>query len=149
MMTVRVQHLKSFINLAGLLFLSLRGTPIDEDGFVDVDDIGRSDNPDNRLLCLTNETNCCGNDQPGGAQGNWFFPNGTTISTLSNNIGSVHFFSRNRGQGVIRLHRYNNPSERGRFRCGVLGDTTYVNICECMHACSNIKMVADYHIHPL
>ena len=107
--------------------MSLRGTPIDDDGFVAVDDIGNSDSPDDRLLCLTNDTNCCGNDQPGGVQGRWVFPDGTSVAS---NAGSTDVFSRDRGLSVVRLLRYNNPAERGRFRCELLGDTIHVNICE-------------------
>ena len=114
------------------LFLSLRGTPIDDDGFVDVDDIGNRENPDNRLLCLTNDTNCCGNDQSGGAQGGWMFPNGTGVPSRNRQSDNPHFFSRDRGPSVVRLLRFNNPLERGRFSCELLEDTIYVNICECM-----------------
>ena len=118
-------------HLAGL-FLSLRGTPIDDNGFVDVDDIGNSLNPDNRLLCHTNDTNCCTGAQ-GTTSGAWFFPDGTilpTVSSIKFGGGSGTGFGRDRGQSVTRLHRYNNPSERGRFRCDLLGDTIYANICE-------------------
>ena len=111
------------------LFLSLRGTPIDGDGFVDVDDIGSSDNPDNRLLCHTNDTNCCSSLDPGPAQGVWLLPNGAaprTFHDLRDDTG----YGRDRGTSVVRLYRQNNPPERGRFSCELLGDTIYVNICE-------------------
>ena len=111
------------------LFLSLRGTPIDNDSFVDVDDIGNRDNPDNRLLCHTNETNCCGGSDPGSATGIWRFHDGTAPPTAAA-LGSGTGFGRDRGTSVVRLVRQGNPSERGRFRCELLGNTTYVNICE-------------------
>ena len=117
----------NFVKLAGL-FLSLRGTPIDNDSFVDVHDIGTSDYPDDRLLCLTNVTNCCSGAQ-GTVLGAWFFPDGNILPTVAN-LGSRTGFGRDRGQSVTRLHRQNDPSERGRFRCDLLGDTIYVNICE-------------------
>ena len=110
---------------AGPLFLSLRGTPIDDDSFVDVDSIGEGDNA---LLCLTNDTNCCSGTETGGAAlGNWFFSSGTAVA-------SGDFF-RNRGQSVVRLNRRNSPTERGRFRCEIVNqmgttDTIDVNICE-------------------
>ena len=108
--------------------MSLRGTPINNDGFVDANDIGR-DNDVNTLLCLTNATNCCGGSN---RMGEWFFPNENAVASFTDNGGSIHndFFSRNRGQSVVRLNRYNSPSERGLFRCELLGDTIYVNICE-------------------
>ena len=124
------------VNFSGL-FLSLRGTPIDNDGFVNASDIGRSAGsilfgirtPDNRLLCLTNATDCCGPTDPGRTQGNWIFPNETGVRGVHENSDS-DFFARDRGTSVVRLHRYNNPPERGRFRCELMGDTIYVNICE-------------------
>ena len=109
------------------LFLSLRGTPIDGDGFVDVDDIGNNDNANNGLLCLTNATNCCTNTQ-GITSGAWFFPNGTLLPTIAN-VGNTGF-GRDRGQSVTRLYRRSSPSERGRFRCNLLEEDIYVNICE-------------------
>ena len=111
--------------------MSLKGTPIDDDGFVTASDIGVSNDG---LLCLTDETNCCGNSEPGPVIGDWYFPNGTRVDDFNNNGGSINndFFSRNRGPSVVRLHRFNSPSERGRFRCELLGDTIYVNICEYM-----------------
>ena len=119
-------------HLAGQLFLSLRGTPIDGDGFVNVDDIGNNDNADNAiadgLLCLTTATDCCSGNQ-GRATGNWFFPNGTALPTIVN-VRSGTGFGRDRALSAVRLFRFNNPSERGRFRCDLLGDTIYVNICE-------------------
>ena len=116
-------------NICAGLFLSLKGTPIDNDSFVDVGDIGSEADA---LLCLTNDTTCCGPSQTGGAQGNWLFPNGTGVPRTGT-ASSTHF-SRDRGQSVVRLHRLNYvyPPERGRFSCQVLGDTIHVNICECM-----------------
>ena len=104
--------------------MSLKETPIDNDSFVDVDDIGEGDTA---LLCHTNDTDCCTNAQTGTdvALGKWFFPGGTNVPSSGSN------FFRNRGQSVVRLNRRNNPSERGRFICELLGDTIYVNICEC------------------
>ena len=95
---------------------------------MDVDDIGSSDNPDDRLLCLTNATDCCTGNQ-GTVSGAWFFPNGTVLPTVAGLDGGTGF-GRDRGQSVSRLYRQNNPTERGRFRCELLGDTIYVNICE-------------------
>ena len=108
--------------------MSLRGTPIDDDGFVNAGDIGNN-NDDDALLCLTNATNCCGGTN---RMGEWYLPNGSVVGSFSDNGGDVNndFFSRNRDHSVVRLLRYNSPSERGRFRCELLGDTIYVNICE-------------------
>ena len=115
---------------AGPLFLSLRGTPIDNDSFVDVDDIGNSDSPlDNRLLCLTNETDCCGNAD-GSPSGGWNFPDGSVVGGVPSGGTVVDVFTRNRGTSVVRLLRHGNPSERGRFRCDIRGAFIYTNICK-------------------
>ena len=115
-------------NICAGLFLSLRGTPIDNDSFVDVDDIGEGDTA---LFCLTNATNCCTSTLTGGpALGNWFFPDG--LGVPSGTGVSSNGFYRTRGLSVVSLHHQNNPSEslRGRFSCELLGNTIYVNICE-------------------
>ena len=109
--------------------MSLRGTPIDNDGFVNADDIG-SDN--NALFCLTNNTNCCGPGDPT-TTGEWYFPNGVdTVGNLGSNTqaGRPHFYYRNRGPSVVRLNTNNYPSEKGRFRCELLGSAISANICE-------------------
>ena len=95
---------------------------------MDVDDIGSSgiSGPDNRLLCLTNDTDCCTGAQ-GTVSGAWFFPNGTSLPTAAA-LGGGTGFGRDRGQSVVRLHRFNSPPERGRFSCILLRDTIYVNI---------------------
>ena len=118
--------------------MSLRGTPIDDDGFVDVDDIGSNGgvDGDTALLCLTNNTNCCGPGDP--AIGEWYFPNGVdTVGTLTSNTGRAHFYYRNRGPSIVRLNRNNNPPERGRFHCELLGNTIHANICEYQYAVDN------------
>ena len=109
--------------------MSLRGAPVDNDGFVDYDDIG-SDN--DALFCLTNNTNCCGPGDPGQMiTGEWYFPNGVdTVGSISSQAGRPHFYFRNRGPSVVRLNRNNDPTERGRFRCELLGSNIYANIRE-------------------
>ena len=117
----------NFINLAGPLSLSLQGTAIDNDGFVDVDDIGSSSNPDNRLLCQTTDINCCAQPNPAGI---WLLPDGTAPPTTNSPAGLAGGFSRDRGPSVVRLYRRANAPERGRFECEIGTDTIYVNICE-------------------
>ena len=94
-------------------------------------DVGN--NNDNALLCRTNETDCCGGEN---RTGEWYLPNGTVVGSFGDNGGNIKndFFSRNRGQSVVRLNQYNSPSERGRFSCELLGDTIYVNIISCEYS---------------
>ena len=109
--------------------MSLRGTPINNDSFVSPSDLGGLAMDNDSLLCLTNATDCCGGDN---RTGDWFFPNGTLVGSFTDNGGDISkdFFARNRDQSVVRLYRRNGPSERGRFRCELLNNTIYVNICE-------------------
>ena len=94
----------------------LNGAVIDNDSYVDVDDIGQGDNA---LFCNTDKNDCC--DRAHGRAGEWYFPNRTQVQTegVARAISSSSYFFRNRGQRVIRLNRVNNPLERGRFQCEV------------------------------
>ena len=100
--------------------------PLDNDSIVNVGSIGSGQGF--RVLCLTNATDCC-SDAQGNATGTWRFPNGTNLPFFAD-VRGVTNFSRSRGQSVVHLHRFLGPPERGRFRCDLLGDTIYVNICE-------------------
>ena len=81
---------------AGLSFW-LRGTTYQNNSIVTLEDIGEGDDA---LLCVTNLTACC---RPYWllAFGNWFYPNGTRISSS----GSNWEFHRTRGYMVVLLHR--------------------------------------------
>ena len=115
--------------------MSLRGTAIDNDSFVSVNDIGGND-PE-ALLCHTNNTNCCGAAQ--GLHGDWYFPGGIRVGSLTENNAASRFnniFIRSRDLGVVHLRRYGSPLKSlGRFYCEVINannvnQTIYVNICE-------------------
>ena len=115
--------------------------PNDIDGYVLVTDIGTDANG---LYCSTDRSDCCrGSYAPDGvAQGHWYRPDGTQVGNFAQEIQFSsdptefeNFFSRNRGTGIVRLNRYGNPPERGRFRCEVPNQdgvmvTMYVNIGE-------------------
>ena len=70
-----------FSYFAGL-FLSHRGTPINNDSFVSVGD-NSNYNDVNALLCLTNATDCCGGPY---RVGEWYFPNGTVVDSFGDNV---------------------------------------------------------------
>ena len=121
------------------MYLSLGGMTIPNDGEIVFSDIGRDGNIDGRsLLCHTDRSGCCrGADASDGvAQGHWYRPDGTQIGSYTQeNNGTGNFFSRDRLTGVVRLNRFGNPPERGRFRCEVPNAagvivTVYVNIGE-------------------
>ena len=111
------------------LVLSLKGAAIASDGYVDTNDIGEDDNA---LHCHTNKYDCCAH--PYSRAGEWFYPNGSQVPILGYVYHSGHdSYYRNRGHRVVRLNRFNYPSEKGRFRCEVPNATnelqiTYVNI---------------------
>ena len=126
---------------------------LSSDVLVDVDDIlqlpeSSTTTPANNneyhnesLLCLTDLEDCC--NDPRTRQGEWYYPNGNTVSSSSGR----NEFQRNRGAnevvndqpfyGSVRLFRQGNPPERGRFRCELpnaanpfVSRVLYANICE-------------------
>ena len=76
-----------------------------------LEDIGQNNDS---LLCLTNYNACCRSAETGGdALGQWFFPNGTRVSTETANEWD---FYKTRGQMVVRLNRRRGGVE-GIYRC--------------------------------
>ena len=117
--------------------LSLNGETIPSDGYVLASAIGIQSSS---LYCNTDRRDCCraSSASDGVARGHWYRPNGTQIGSLMQQSAiypTRKFFSRDRIRGAVRLNRFGNPSERGRFRCeapNAAGDnvTVYVNIGE-------------------
>ena len=111
------------------MVLSLKGAAIANDGYVDVNDIGEYDDA---LHCHTNKTDCCVYSRAG----EWFFPNGSRVQTKGEAhyyYSSRDYYYRNRGHRIVRLNRFNDPSEKGHFHCEVPNASdelqiTYVNI---------------------
>ena len=124
----------SFSDAADVRF-ALNGTIYQNNSLVTLEDIGEDGDA---LLCMTNNTMCCGRDQvPGrGILGDWFYPNGTTVPNSRIGIGydpyylryrqiTMWEFYRNRGQSVVRLHR-RRGGVPGIYHC-VIPDTAGVN----------------------
>ena len=94
---------------------------------VDVSDIGSTNYE--ALLCLTNASNCCGNNH--GNQGEWYLPSGVPVN--ANN--SLHFY-RNRGPSVLRLKLTLNDDiypDVGVYHCeipdaGRFNQTVYIGL---------------------
>ena len=116
---VALHAFPSFSDTGDVRF-SLRGTTYQNNSLVTLEDIGVGDNA---LLCMTDNTACCGRAQvPGqGILGGWYYPNGTQVV----NMGDGWEFYRNRGQSVVRLHR-RRGGVPGIYRC-VIPDTAGVN----------------------
>ena len=64
------------------------------------------------LLCMTNFTACCG-DENGSVFGNWFFPNASRVFSQTSED-----FYRTRGQMVVHLNRRRDGVE-GIYRCEI------------------------------
>ena len=85
----------------GTVSFWFRGKYYQNNSLVTLEDIGEVDNA---LLCITDLTACCRRPYTGETQsalGNWFFPNGTRVSSASYQWD----FFRTRSQSVVRLHR--------------------------------------------
>ena len=66
------------------------------------------------LLCVTDQTACCRPPYSDSAFGNWFYPNGTRLSSS----GSNWDFHRTRGQMVVALYRRRGGVD-GVYHCMV------------------------------
>ena len=100
----------------GDVWFSLDGTTYQNNSNVILENIGEGDDA---LLCITNLTDCCHQNNTGGpVLGNWFFPNGTEVSS-----SGEMFITR--GQRVVRLNRRRDGVE-GIYRCEI-PDATNVN----------------------
>ena len=88
------------------VYLSLNGTVIPNHGYVDINDIGSTD--DSALLCHTNRAAFYDGGHSGG---NWFAPDGTAISGAD-----VPGYTRNRAPMVIRTS--GDPPE-GIYQCEI------------------------------
>ena len=101
---------------------------------------------DGALLCVTDLEDCC--DAPRTVRGDWYYPDGCTVSNDNISHGGAAEFLRNRGPnevinghqfyGSVRLfRRWSSPPERDHFRCELpsaadpsVNQTLYVNIGE-------------------
>ena len=91
-------------NTAGLGF-NLKGELYSNNSIVTITDIGSGTNA---LYRFTNKRYCC-RWRDGGANGGWFFPDGSAVE--GNGRYSPLDFSRNRGPSAVLLNRRNNAME--------------------------------------
>ena len=101
---------------AGDVRFSLKNVMHQNNGLVTLEDIGEGDDA---LLCITDNTACCGRAQsPGGVVlGDWYYPNRTIVP----NNGDGWNFYRNRGSSVVRLNK-RGEGVTGIYHC-VIPDT--------------------------
>ena len=103
-------------NVCAGVFTFLNGLVLTNNSIVTKDEIGSGNN--HAILCYTNLHDCCRNidNMMGGALGEWYDPMGEIVPKEFDAL-SIY---RNRGLGVVRLHRVMNkilPS--GIFKCEV------------------------------
>ena len=92
------------------VFLILKGTVIPDHGYVDISDIGSSDNT--ALLCNTDRPPSSGSATSGG---NWYGPDRSRVDDTS-----VPGVIRNRAPMVVRLKRTNtDTAPEGIYWCSV------------------------------
>lgn len=109
------------------MYLVLKNAFYSNNSYVLNSDIGEGD--DGALLCFTDYSPCC-DSASGSALGEWFFPNESHVPA----VGITSDFYRDRGSGMVRLHRRNNAVfPTGRFCCEV-PNASFVNT----RICANI-----------
>ena len=110
--TCECANIKAFVSLLGEsdVSFSLNSTAYHNNSLVTLEDIGQGDDA---LLCITNLSACCLKTN-GSAMGNWFFPNGTRVSGVSNQWD----FFRNRGEMVVHLNHRKGGVD-GIYHCEI------------------------------
>ena len=109
---------------------TLNGTTYQNNSVVTLEDIGEHDDA---LLCITDNTACCGRTQSPGAVvlGNWYYPNGTGVANSIVAARDIQWefivwdFYRNRGPSVVRMNR-RRGGVNGIYGC-VIPDTAGVD----------------------
>ena len=77
------------------------------------------------LVCETDLVDCC--DAPHTVHGNWYFPNGDTVtdtgtSVFHSNRGPNEVINGQQFYGSVRIFRRYTPQQRGRFHCELPSD---------------------------
>ena len=105
------------------MWFSLRNKTYQNNSCVALEDIREGDNA---LLCMTNLTARCTSNftGTGSTLGNWYFPNGTTISRKIVNVPSEEQrdIYQSRDQSVVLLNR-RRGGVAGIYRCEIPDST--------------------------
>ena len=117
--------------------MSLNGTVIANNSYVDIDSIGSHESE--ALIC---HTDCCMSTNEI-TEGNWYYPNGTMVRMAEDNMG-VHIYP----YMYLFLDNLLNVERFGRFYC-VVNDTNdtnhtlYINICELLLCPASIHITSS------
>ena len=95
------------------VYLSLNGEVISNHGYVEISDIGISDD-DTALLCHTNRPPPPGSAQSGG---DWHAPDGTEVGSFGST--DIPGFRRDRDPMLVRLIRTSGTPDEGIYQCDV------------------------------
>ena len=108
--------------------LNLKGLPIANSSYVDIDDISLN-TAAAALLCWTNLKNCCKTSR----RGEWYYPSGNIVGVMGND--TTEFYRDRDNEGNVRLNRRQDKpmSERGLFICEIpetdtVDQNLYINI---------------------
>ena len=102
------------------VYLILTGTIIASHGYVEISDIGSTN--DTALICHTDHPATVGNTSSGG---NWFSPDGTKVTG-----DVVPGFMSTRDPMIVRLLRNTatDPPSEGMYICVIKNDTVYQTV---------------------
>ena len=105
------------------VFLSLNGSIIPIHGYLEISDVGSTD--DTALLCNTNRPVNADNSGD-----DWLGPDGSRVGSVSIGTDDVPGFIRNRDPGIVRLLRNTatDPPSEGVYHCEIEDDALTVKL---------------------
>ena len=132
-MCVSLSVAKSIFTSSTDVYLSLNGEVIPNHGYVQISDIGIS-NDDTALLCHTNRPPPPGSTQSGG---DWVAPNGDRVGGIGST--DVLGLERTRDSMLVRLRRNSGTPNEGIYQCEVNDATNTSN-----NKCRTVQLWKGY-----
>ena len=93
-------------------YVTFMGQTLADHSYVDLSTVGSAGDNSDGVVCHTDLSTCCSGSQ-GPHRGDWYFPNGTLLPSLSNSIG----LGRAAQLAVIRRTTATGPT--GIYRCDI------------------------------
>ena len=106
------------LNLLGV-YIQFKGSRLSNNSDINITDIGVGDAS---VHCVTDKSDCCRRGDGGAPRGlgEWYFPNNGSAVGIGGDDGQGGSFYRDRGEGVVHLHRRHNVMmPTGPFCCVV------------------------------